>query len=67
MTPCNDCNALTGALATTEPHSALRMEISVATLSGIREEFKCVTCGAKIHRFRATQTNPPPSDVWRFG
>ena len=67
MTPCNECNALIGALASTPAHPALRMEISVETLSGTREEFKCETCGAKLQRFRATQTHPAPSDVWRWG
>jgi hypothetical protein len=40
---------------------------SVEILSGIREEYVCAGCGQKMIRFRAKQSLPPPSDVWRFG
>jgi len=32
----------------------------------VREEYVCSTCGQRMIRFRARQTVPPPSDVWRF-
>jgi hypothetical protein len=39
---------------------------AIETLSGIREEFSCSTCGQRMVRFIAKQTSPAPSDVWRF-
>jgi hypothetical protein len=67
MTSCNECNALVGAPAKVEPHAALQMEASIETLSGSREQFRCRNCKQTLIRFKATQTSPPPSDVWRWG
>ncbi len=67
MTPCKKCEVLANSPAKTGPHEDLRMEASVETLSGTREQFACKTCERKLTRFVATQTSPPPSDVWRWG
>jgi hypothetical protein len=67
MRPCDQCYALEKASASTEPHGALQLMASVEILSGIREEYVCAGCGQKMIRFRAKQSLPPPSDVWRFG
>lgn len=67
MGPCNDCSALDGMTAKQEPHAYLQMGVSVETITGTREEFMCKTCGRKWTRFKALQTSPAPSDVWRWG
>ena len=64
--PCNRCHALERAPANTEPHESLKLTASAELLSGVREEYVCTTCQQRMIRFRATQTRPPPSDVWRF-
>ncbi len=65
MALCNECTTLVGASVKVEPHDALQMEASIETLSGTRQEFSCTTCKQKLIRFKATQTSPPPADVWR--
>jgi hypothetical protein len=62
---CLPCLALQHSPARVEPHTSLRLEISVATPTGVREEFICATCGKRMVRFLAHQTKPTPSDVWR--
>ena len=64
--PCNRCYALERAPANAEPHESLRLIASAELLSGVREEYVCTTCQQRMIRFRATQTWPRPSDVWRF-
>ena len=64
--PCNRCHALERAPANTEPHESLKLTVSAELLSGVREEYVCTTCQQRMIRFRATQTRPPPTDVWRF-
>src|SRR6478735_2805575 len=49
-----------------EPHASLRVQASDPTLTGLREDYVCGTCGRRMVRFLAQQTNPVPSDVWRF-
>src|SRR6476660_6400327 len=66
LPPCNRCYALERAPANTEPHESLKLTVSAELLSGVREEYVCTTCQQRMIRFRATQTWPPPSDVWRF-
>ena len=63
---CFSCFALKGEQARVSPHEQLRM-VGMETLrSGTREDFVCGACGQRMTRFLATQTNPPPSDRWRF-
>jgi ferredoxin len=66
MTACNKCDVLVTAPAKTQPHEDLRMEASIETLSGTREQFACTTCQMRLTRFIARQLSPPPSDVWRW-
>jgi len=63
---CLPCFALQHSPARVEPHVSLRLELSVTTLTGVREEFICATCGKRMARFLAHQTTPTPSDVWRY-
>ena len=64
--PCNRCYALERAPAITEPHESLKLTVSAELPSGVREEYVCTTCQQRMIRFKATQTSPRPSDVWRF-
>jgi hypothetical protein len=48
------------------PHASLLLTASVELVPGVREEYVCTVCGQTMVRFRAKQTVPPPSDVWRF-
>jgi hypothetical protein len=48
------------------PHASLLLTAAVELLPGVREEYVCTVCGQTMIRFRAKQTVPPPSDVWRF-
>jgi hypothetical protein len=66
MTPCSRCHELERASAKTEPHASLILAASVELLPGVREEYVCATCEQRMIRFRAKQTAPPPSDVWRL-
>lgn len=62
---CLPCFALERERAQVAPHEMLQLVASVATATGVREEFTCGTCGQRMVRFLAKQTNPPPSNVWR--
>jgi hypothetical protein len=62
---CLQCFALERERAHVAPHEMLRLVASVATATGVREEFTCGTCGQRMVRFVAKQINPPPADVWR--
>jgi hypothetical protein len=63
---CLPCFALQRSPTWIEPHASLRLQASAPTLTGLREDYNCGTCGRRMVRFLAQQTNPVPSDVWRF-
>jgi hypothetical protein len=62
---CLQCFALERERAHVAPHEMLRLVASVATATGVREEFTCGTCGQRMVRFVARQISPPPADIWR--
>src|SRR4051812_6499595 len=63
---CLPCFALQRSPVWIEPHANLRVQASAPTLTGLREDYVCATCGRRMVRFLAHQTTPTPSDVWRF-